>query len=161
MSTHLTTPEDFKFFDFLAPYRFPNATPEELESYRKLVETGDIQIETMLENALAMSSNGLYTRVAETGYDFYPDLSDAKKAVSCFRNNHIAKDQWTNSIRISGITNKKGLIRALCYSKYADKFYCLAIPYKMYKGLSSIELSLDKSIGYQEPAGIPKGKWTA
>ena len=61
----------------------------------------------------------------------------------------------------SGITNKKGLIRALCYSKYSDKFYCLAIPYKMYKGLSSIELSLDKSIGYQEPAGIPKGKWTA
>lgn len=160
MSTSLATPEDFKFFDFLAPYRFSNSTPEEIALYRKLVETGDLQIETILENALAIASDGAYVRVAEVGYDFYPCCSDAKKAVSCFRNNSIKKDQWTNSIAISGLKNKTGLIRAVCYSKYSDKFYCLAIPNNAYKGKDRVEIALDRSIGFKEPTGIPKGKWT-
>lgn len=161
MSTALVTPEDYKFFDFLAPYRWPNAPKYEIALYRKLVETGDLQLETILENALAITSQGAYVRVAEVGHDFYPCLSDAKKAVSCFRNNNILKDEWTNSIAISGLKNKTGLIRALCYSKYSDEFYCLAIPNIMYKGRDRVEISLDRSIGFKEPTGIPKGKWTS
>ena len=155
----MVTPEDLKFFDYLAPQRWPYASADEIAVYRKLVETGDLQIETVLENALAIQSDGMYYRVAEIGYDFLPDMSDAKKAVSCFRNNHIAKDHWTNSIAISGIKNKVGLIRALCYSKYSDEFYCIAVPHVAYKGKTVIEVLLDRSIGFQEPTGKPTGKW--
>jgi hypothetical protein len=83
-----------------------------------------------------------------------------KKSVSQFRNNDIARDHWMNSFSISGLKNKIGLIRAVCYSKQQDKFYFFAIPYKAYKGMNRVDILLDSSSGYQEPQGIPKGKWT-
>lgn len=159
MSTALATTEDFKFFDFLAPYRWPNKTKKQIAEYRELVADGDLQIETVLENALVQASRGAYTRVAETTRDFC-DGSDAKKSISQFRNNDISRDHWTNSSAISGLLNKTGVIRAVCYSKQQDKFYFFAIPRKAYKGKKRVEISLDKSVGYREPLGIPKGKWT-
>jgi hypothetical protein len=92
MSTALTTNEDYQYFDFLAPLRWPNKSKRYIKKhYRELVDHGDLQIETMLENALATSSNGAYTRIAEMAKDF-TDGSDAKKSVSQFRNNQVAMD---------------------------------------------------------------------
>jgi len=159
MSTALATAEDYKFFDFLAPYRWPNKTKKQIAAYRELVADGDLQIETVLENALVQACRGAYTRVAEMGRDFC-DGGDAKKASSNFRNNDLARNLWTNSFAITNLKNKKGVIRALCYSKEQDKFYFFAIPYKAYKGMNRVDIALDNSSGYREPVGIPKGKWT-
>lgn len=159
MSFTTVTSEDYKFFDYLAPKLWPNYTPDEIKLLRKQVEYGIIQIETMLENALATCSKKAYKRIAEAYRDFC-DNSDSKKSVSQFRNNNIALDQWTNSFAVSGLKNKIGLIRAVCYSKEQDKFYCFAIPHKAYKGMNRVDIILDTSYGYREPQGIPKGKWT-
>ena len=159
MSYTTVTPEDYKFFDYLAPKLWPNYTPEQIKLLRNQVEYGIIQIETMLENALAKRSKHAYKRIAEAYRDFC-DNSDSKKSVSQFRNNDIARDHWMNSFSISGLKNKIGLIRAVCYSKQQDKFYCFAIPYRAYKGMNRIDIILDGSYGYQEPLGIPRGKWT-
>lgn len=158
MSTRQVTEEDRKFFEFLAPWRWPNATPIELALYRDLVETGELQIESVLENALAMNSNGTYQRISEDGRDG-TDNSDAKKATSQFRNNNIAKNLWMNSFKITSLSNKIGLIRALCYSREQDCFYFFAIPHKAYQGLKEVEIILDTSTGYATPKGIPQGKW--
>ena len=159
MSTALATAEDYKFFDFLAPYRWPKKSPAEIAVYRQLVKDGDLQIETVLENALVKTSRGAYTRVAEMCRDFC-DGGDAKKAVSQFRNNSIARDMWMNSFAITNLKNKTGMIRALCYSKEQDKFYFFAIPYQAYKGMNRVDIMLDNSTGWSQPKGIPKGKWT-
>jgi hypothetical protein len=159
MSTALATQEDYKFFDFLAQYRWPTKSKKQVQAYRELVADGDLQIETILENALVQACRGAYTRVAETARDFC-DGGDAKKSVSQFRNNDIAKDMWMNSFAITNLKNKTGVIRALCYSREQDKFYFFAIPYKAYKGKNRIDIMLDNSSGYREPIGIPKGKWT-
>ena len=159
MSYALATPEDYKFFDFLAPYVWPRYTKDQIKLLRKQVGHGIIQIETMLENALAKRSKGSYTRIAEAYRDFC-DNSDAKKVVSNFRNNDIARDQWTNSFAVSGLEKKIGLIRAVCYSREQDEFYFFSIPHKAYKGMKRVDIALDASYGYREPKGIPKGKWT-
>jgi len=160
MSNTLTIDADYKFFDFLAKYRWPKKTKKQIAAYRELVHDGDIDISTMLENALAICSNGKYKRIAEAYRDFC-DGSDAKKSISSFRNNDIARNSWTNSFAISGLKKKTGLIRAVCYSTYQDKFYYFAIPHKVYVGRDRIDVGLDNSVGYKEPIGIPKGKWTA
>lgn len=160
MSTRLVTEEDYKFFDFLAPYRWPNQSKSLIANYRQLVETGEIQIETLVENALAQASQGLYTRVCEDSYDFC-DGSEAKKSVSCFRQNDYSRGQWTNSFAITNLKNKTGLIRAVCYSKQQDQFYFFAIPFAAYQGMSRIDIVLDTFSGYEgDPKGIPRGKWT-
>lgn len=166
MSTGVATPEDFKFFDFLAPYTWPHLTSDEIALLRSQVDDGIIQIETVLENALARTSGGLYTRVAEVSKDFC-DGSDSKKAISQFRNNVLAKPEigkpgkWANTISITGLKNKEGPIRALCYSKHSGEFYFFAIPLREFRGRDRVEILLDQSTGYKcNPLGIPKGKWT-
>ncbi len=159
MSTSLATAEDYKFFDFLAPYRWPTKSKKQIQSYRELVADGDLQIETILENALVQACHGAYTRVAETVRDFC-DGGDAKKSISQFRNNDVARDHWMNSFAITNLKNKTGVIRAVCYSKEQDKFYFFAIPYKAYKGMARVDIMLDNSTGWRKPNGIPKGKWT-
>jgi hypothetical protein len=158
MSTRQVTEEDRKFFEFLAPWRWPNVSPLELNLYRELVETGELQIESVLENALAQNSNGTYQRISENGRDG-TDNSDAKKATSQFRNNNVAKNLWMNSFKITSLGNKIGLIRALCYSREQARFYFFAIPHKAYTGLKEVEIILDTSTGYVQPKGIPQGKW--
>jgi hypothetical protein len=159
MSFSTVTPEDYKFFDYLAPKLWTHLTPAEINVLRNQVKYGIIQLETMLENALAKCSKKAYKRIAEAYRDFC-DNSDSKKSISQFRNNSIQRDQWMNSFAISGLKNKIGLIRAVCYSKEQDKFYCFAIPHKAYKGMNRIDIILDQSTGYKVPQGIPKGKWT-
>jgi hypothetical protein len=158
MSTQLATPEDFLYFDLLAPHRWPTHSPDKLALYRELVHTGEIQIETLLENALCSASNGMYTRVALDRCD-HSDGSEAKKAVSQFRNNNVDRGLWMNSCRITNLKNKTGLIRAVILSKQTGKFHFFAIPHCAYKNLTIVEIVMDTSVGYKEPMGIPKGKW--
>ena len=159
MSTTLATPEDFAFFDFLAPIRWPNASAEVIAYYRRLVETGEIQIETLLENALVIASNGQYSRVATHGYDF-TDFSDAKKVVSGFRCNNIRTNSYMNTFNVSNIKNKCGLLRVMGYSRYSSQFYFFAIPYSAYSNLSVLEIILDRSNDSDfTPLGVPRGKW--
>ena len=158
MSTQLATPEDFEFFDFLAPNRWPDRTPSEISLYRQLVAHGELQIETVLENALVVVSQGQYTRIAEDHADC-SDGSDAKKSCSNFRNNNVRLKKWMNTFAITNLKNKTGLIRALCFSKVTAKFHFYAIPYKAYRGMDRVEITLDTSTGYCEPKGIPRGKW--
>lgn len=160
MSTAKATNEDYKFFDFLAPYAWPDYNKEQLALLREQVDYGIIHIETLVENALAQASNGLYERVAEYGRDFC-DNSDAKKAVSQFRNNHKAKNHWTNSATIRDIKNKTGVLRAIIYSKENESFHFFAIPHKAYSDLTQVEIAMDRFSGYKGvPEGIPNGKWT-
>lgn len=159
MSSLLTTVEDYKFFDFLVSYRWPGITEETKTLYRGLIKDGDLHIETLLENALAVCSKGQYSRVAGKYMDF-SDGSDAKKSISQHRNNHKKKKHWMNSAAIVGCRKKKGLIRALVYSKAQDKFYFFAIPNIAYNGKDRVEVIMDRSTGYQDPVGVPKGKWT-
>ena len=158
MSSSLATTEDYKFFDFLAPYVWPNYSRRDIALLRRQVDTGIIQIETLLENALANSSNGAYERIA-TAYMDFCDGSDAKKAISQYRNNIVAKPGktacWTNSISISGLANKTGLIRCLCYSKYSDEFYFYAFPHKRYKYKNRLEINLDS---FRHQPGTPLGR---
>jgi hypothetical protein len=159
MSSVATIPEDYKFYDFLAPYRWPGITDERKAIYRQLIDDGDLHIETLLENALAVASQGQYKRIADKYRDFDDD-SDAKKCISQHRNNDIKRRQWINSAAVTGLSMKKGLIRALVYSRVEDKFYFFAIPLIAYKGRNRVDILMDSSVGYKEPNGIPKGKWT-
>jgi hypothetical protein len=65
-----------------------------------------------------------------------------------------------NSFFITGLSKKIGLIRAVCYSKEQEEFYFFAIPNVAYQGRKMVEILLDNSVGYRQPTGIPKGKWT-
>lgn len=164
MSSMQTTPEDYKFFDFLSDYCWPDQTRRQRDHYRALVADGYLHIETMLENALANASAGQYRRIAEAYRDF-TDGSDAKKAVSQYRNNIRPRPgvtpHWTNSIRITGLERKRGLIRAVCYSKYADRFLFWAIPYEAYAGRAAVEINLDSYRHMPGPVlGLPQGNLT-
>lgn len=160
MSTTLTTPEDYKFFDYLAPHRWPTLNKEQIQLYRELVATGELQIETILENTLTILSNGQYTRVCENSHDF-SDYSDSKKSTSILRRNNTKTDHYMNSCRISGIKNKIGLLRILAYSKQQDKFYHYAIPHNAYKNINTVDIIMDSFTGKDNMVkGIPKGKWT-
>lgn len=170
MSTVATIPEDYKFFDFLAPLRWPEATPEQIACYRELVHDGDLHIETVLENALVVQSQGLYTRVAGID-DFCGGWGDAKKSISTWRMNDTKRGSWTNSAKISNIKNKQGMLRCLVWSRYSDQFYFFAVPNVWYKDLSLVEINMDcarsepwikGTLKPQDPIipqGIPKGKW--
>lgn len=162
MSTMAVTPEDYVFFDFLINRAFPDYTQEQVSLIRSLVDCGVVQIESLLEVALARSSNGSYTRVAEYYRDF-SDNSDAKKVVSCFRCNDQKRNQWTNSFQVRGLSCKTGLLRIMAYSKYAEQFYYFAIPNSEYSGRDLIEIRLDRFTGSgpHEPLGIPQGKWAS
>ena len=160
MSTMAVTPEDYIFFDFLINRAFVHYTSDQVQLIRSLVDCGVVQIESLLEVALANSSMGLYYRVAEYYRDF-SDNSDAKKVVSCFRCNDRVRNQWTNSFQVRGLSSKTGLLRVMAYSKYADCFYYFAIPHHEYRGRDLIEIRLDRFIGNgpHYPRGIPCGKW--
>ena len=165
MATMEVTPEDYAFFNLLYPYVFPNISNECLVFARKCVENGIIQIETLLENALANCANGLYHKES-TAYRDFSDNSDAKKFVSQFRNNNKKRGTWTNSFIIRGLGNKIGMIRGVGYSKVAEQFFYFAIPHEAYLGLDQIEIQLDQFNGHfgdkeeLTPLGFPRGKWS-
>lgn len=97
----------------------------------------------------------------------YNDNSDAKFAVSQFRNNDKARGAWMNSIAIKGTYEKTGPLRVCAYNKLADKFHFFFIPHSAFQHISKngvIEIILERVSGcYDEPefTGIPSRhmKW--
>ena len=168
MAVLAATAEDYAFFDALAPYVWPELTKDEIEKYHlPNVAKGIIQIETMLEVAIANNSHGLCVRDAIHGRDFTgyngKDYGDAKKVSSCFRQNNIKLNHWQNSYRITNIKNKKTLLRIMAYSKEANQFHYFAIPYSAYKNIKILEIVLDNYTydGTKFPKGIPDNtKWS-
>lgn len=150
---------DYAIFDFLSQYRWPSKTPEEIASYRSLIESNELKVDAVLEHSLALCSENSYERIDEYYRDF-SDGSDAKKAVTQHRQNDKKRNQWTNSARISKVINKQGLLRCLVYSRFSQQIYFFAIPQVAYQGRNSIDIIFDQSVGYKEPKGIPVGKWT-
>ena len=63
----------------------------------------------------------------------YTDGSDAKCSVSSHRNNDRARGSWTNSYRITGIKDKTGDLRCVCYNDILDEFEFFFIPRSAYK----------------------------
>lgn len=97
----------------------------------------------------------------------YNDSSDAKFAISQFRNNNINKGIWTNSIAIKGSYEKEGPLRICAYNQLADKFHFFFIPHSAFQHISKngvIEIIIEQESGcFHEPAfcGVPKKhrKW--
>lgn len=92
---------------------------------------GYYNIPTLLEHTFSKLSCGRYERLDSDGLDF-TDGSECKKCVSNLRKSN---GNFLNTFAISKIKNKKGLIRAICYSKRANDFYFFAIPYVAYHKL--------------------------
>lgn len=97
----------------------------------------------------------------------YDDMSDAKFAISQFRNNNKTKGCWTNSIAIKGSYWKEGPLRVCAYNTLADKFHFFFIPHQEFQHISKngvIEIIIEQVSGYyHEPDfdGIPSlhRKW--
>lgn len=154
MATLNTTAEDIKFFEFLYPYVWPNATTERLAWAQEDLRRGLLSIETMVEEA--MSHVGGYRRDSVHGKD-HEDGSDSKKVTSCFRNNNIKDGRWTNSYIVSRTKSKVGMLRILAYNRAQDKFDFYAIPKKYYGNAEKVEIVLETwCYCYERPE--PRGR---
>lgn len=143
MGTRATTPEDHAFFEYLAPLRWPDKPLTIIQEFRELLITGDLQIETILENALVIQSGGLYTREAGIE-DFSGNWGDAKKVVSQWRNNDTGKGTWLNSAPVHKIETKGYMLRIMCYSKISEQFFFYAIPNAFYQNIGRVEIIFDQ-----------------
>lgn len=153
---------DLLFFNQFYDYAYPNSTKEQKDHYNLIVENGEIQISTLIENAIAKMA-GL-KRLSASAMDLN-DGSEVKTAVSSFRNNHIAKGTWTNSYEIRNVKAKTGPIRFVGYNKLASKFEYYFVPNYMFADLkSTLTLPIETVSGvYTEPkfTGVRSGqsKW--
>lgn len=97
----------------------------------------------------------------------YDDKTDAKFAISQFRNNDKRRGSWTNSISIKGSYWKEGPLRVCAYNSLADRFHFFFIPHEEFQHISKngvIEIIIEQVSGYyHEPDfnGIPSThrKW--
>jgi hypothetical protein len=155
----ITLNVDYRFFDELALYRWPEKSAAEIAVYRDLVDTGEIQIESVLENAIAVV--GGLQRVAGHGYDFC-DKSDAKKTTSVARNNNAERGQWAHSMPVRRVCAKIGGLRIMGYNSITDQFHYFCIPNYAFshllKASSVLEIVIERYTNYagnQTFTGIP------
>ena len=125
--------DDLKFFDVLFPLVHGEA-PEIVKEYNRknLALKGEIQIETMLENAI--ESVGGPKKLSKFGMDF-KDGSDAKKSCARTRAHGTSYDG-----SVVGIQKKIGTLRVMLYERKQDKFYYFKIPNSSYDGMKYIEI---------------------
>lgn len=143
-TTDNSIPLDLKFFDFLYDYRYPNSTPEERRIRREMCASGEIQIETMLENTLAIVGN--LTKDSVAGRDF-TDNSDSKKCVSQLRKKKRRGTYYdsyydVNTYHVQNVKNKTGTLRIMAYNKLADRFDFFVIPNHAYNHTNLLEITL-------------------
>ena len=136
--------DDSKFFKVLYPKAHPNISQEITKVvYEDMMLTGEIQIETLLENAI--EGVGGPRKNSRVGMDF-EDRSDAKK--SCVRTRAHGKEY---SGPVTSIASKVGALRVMMYERKQDNFYYFIIPWKAYFDKTWIEIPFDLS-------GVPKRK---
>ena len=101
--------DDSKFFKVLYPKAHPNISQEITKVvYEDMMLTGEIQIETLLENAI--EGVGGPRKNSRVGMDF-EDRSDAKK--SCVRTRAHGKEY---SGPVTSIASKVGALRVMMYT---------------------------------------------
>ncbi len=125
--------DDSKFFEVC----FSKAHPDMSQEVSKLIETeimktGEIQIETLIENAL--EAVGGPKKNSTFGMDF-EDGSDAKK--SCVG---ICSMGRLYAGHVTRIITKVGSLRVMMYERIQDKFYYFFIPKESYYGYKLIEI---------------------
>jgi hypothetical protein len=131
-------PVDLKFAEFLYPYTtYCRNNEMTLDLLLTMVSRGHIQIESILESALADNSEELYIKESVDSRDF-SDGSDAKKCTTRWRGE---RSQY--SAAVTGIENKDGNLRVVCYERNGDRFRFLNIPISEYGGMIHIELPFD------------------
>tara|TARA_A100001201_G_scaffold142038_1_gene139093 strand:- start:643 stop:1182 length:540 start_codon:yes stop_codon:yes gene_type:complete len=127
---------DVKFLDHLwNNSRWSKNGVISYDQYKTLLNVGEIQIETFIENVMADNSGGTFVKESGDGRDFSDD-SDAKKSIVQFHRGRY--DAAINSIR-----NKLGTLRVIVYDKHNNKFHYFKIPKSAYGNISMIEISFN------------------
>lgn len=137
-TTDLTLDLDTAFFEQLFHKAYPDFSNEMYHFAKQMVVDGVIQIETLLE--LAIAKVGKLKRLSVEGMD-YSDKSDAKKASVRFRGNGGAY-----SACIQQVHTKKGNLRVMIYERQQDRFYYFVFPRESYdhiKSSSNIEIPFE------------------
>jgi hypothetical protein len=125
--------DDVKFWNKLFPIVHSDATPEIAEwNYNNMLLTGEIQIETMLENCITKLGGPQKTSMHYMDFD---DESDAKKVCARYRSKGKGYDG-----QITGVIKKIGSLRVMLYERITAEFYYFVIPVSAYKGLKHIEI---------------------
>tara|TARA_E500000331_G_scaffold60438_5_gene55010 strand:+ start:25926 stop:26510 length:585 start_codon:yes stop_codon:yes gene_type:complete len=132
-TTDLQIKDDKYYFDYLWKFAHPDASRQKKKwVYEEMLLTGEIQIETMLENAI--EKVGGPKKNSKHGMDF-EDGSDAKKC--CVRTRNHEKEYGAS---VKGIESKVGDLRVLVFERKQEKFYHLLIPYDAYRGMKYLEI---------------------
>mgnify|MGYP001195330433 CR=1 FL=1 len=134
-----------------------NIPAEEVENVRTLAAKGWLQMDRIVEEAMA--NKGSFEMVSIFGMDF-SDSSDAKSVVSNMRCNNKKRGMWTHSFEIRNIAVKVGALRVIAYNKILDKFHYFYIPHHAYAHCRhSVSICIEQYTKYgEEPewTGIPK-----
>jgi hypothetical protein len=150
---------DVRMLEEILPHL--NVSANDTANLRNLVTKGWLQMDRMVEEAMANLGN--FEMVSIHGMDF-SDQSDAKSAVSNLRNNNKKRGMWTHSFEIRNIAVKVGALRVIGYNKILDKFHYFYIPHHAYAHLkksksSAVSICIEQYTKYgEEPewTGIPK-----
>ena len=127
---------DAKFLDHLWDYsRWSKNGVISYDQYKTLLNVGEIQIETFIENVIADNSGGTFVKESGDGRDFSDD-SDAKKSIVQFHRGRY--DAAINSIK-----TKLGKLRVIVYDKHNNKFHYFKIPKSAYGNISMIEINFN------------------
>ena len=118
-------PTDLLFFNEFYHLRYPDKDDAHRAVATELLLNGEIQIETFIENAVAVV--GGLSR-ASGDFEDLSDGSEVKKVKSSFRNNHQEKGQWMHSYEVQNIHAKTGPVRVVGYNILAKKFEFYFIP---------------------------------
>lgn len=120
--------------DFI--YKYAGYTQADLPTLQKAVMQGDLAVESIVENAIAIT--GKLKRTNNDGEDF-DDGSDAKKAIAM---NQCGFRSYNKSTRIS-TNNKTGLLRIIVIEPDIEKLFFFKIPYSVYGGQRLIRIPFD------------------
>lgn len=135
---------DLKFFELLWSFAHPDRDLAHKNFYKELVRAGEIQIETLLENAIA--NIGGLVKESVNRKDF-TDGSDAKKCVARF---HSYGRSF--GMPIKSIHTKIGKLRIMGYNPHPLKgtFHYFVIPHSAYEHItktSNIEIPFSVKSG--------------
>ena len=127
---------DVKFLDHFWKYsRWSKDTVISYYQYKELLNAGEIQIETFIENVIADNSGGTFVKESGDGRDF-SDNSDAKKSIVQFHRERY-------DAAVTGIKGKLGILRVVVYDKHNDNFHYFKIPKFAYGNIGMIEISFN------------------
>ena len=113
-------------------YNFAGYKKENLPTLRKAVKRGDLAMETLVENAVALT--GKHKRVDKQGQDL-SDGSEVKK--STVRNSPPNKKTANRFAEIGNMKNKTGLLRVVVVEPKEEEVYLFKIPHKVYSKMIS------------------------